>query len=219
MTERAASRAQNAVRLLFLLRYAGEVPQTPPDPAGTARVVRSELRLHALDFWLRNPDYLADELLTEVNAARLDVEYVAVAAHLLEDPEPNLRRYPMHRWLFGAYEPLDDAAALLETVGMLQIKRAGRAGAAPVSRTQFFLTEQGLQAADELLASHDAFSWYPRLIALVVAVARDEPGSRLKQRQYQQAEYADTELGSRIAPIYDRVRRRLAELGASEVRT
>lgn len=136
-----------------------------------------------------------------------------------EDPEPNLRRYPMHRWLFGAYEPLDDAAALLETVGMLQIKRAGRAGAAPVSRTQFFLTEQGLQAADELLASYDAFSWYPRLIALVVAVARDEPGSRLKQRQYQQAEYADTELGSRIAPIYDRVRRRLAELGASEVRT
>lgn len=219
MTQRVASRAQNAVRLLFLLRYAGELPRTPPDPVGTARVVRSEVRLHALDFWLRNPDYLADELLNEVDAGRLDVRYVEVAARLLDDPEPNLRRYPMHRWLFGAYEPLDDAAALLETVGMLQINRTGRGGAAPVSRTQFFLTEHGLQAADQLQASNEAFSWYLRQVALVVAVAHDEPGSRLKQRQYQQAEYANTELGSRITPIYDRVRRRLAELGVSEVQT
>lgn len=217
MTPRAASRAQNAVRLLFLLRYAGELPRTPPDPAGTARVVRSELRLHALDFWLRNPDYLADELLTEVEASRLEDKYVQAAAHLLTDPEPNLRRYPMHRWLFGAYEPLDDAAALLESVGVMQIDRTGRTGAMPVSRTQFFLTERGLQAAGELLASDDVFSWYPRQIALVVAVARDEPGAKLKQRQYRQAEYANTDIGSRIAPIYDRVRRRLAELGISEV--
>jgi hypothetical protein len=217
VTQRAASRAQNAVRLLFLLRHAGELPRTPPDPVGTTRVIRSELRLHALDFWLRNPDYLADELLTEVEASRLDVKYVEVAAHLLTDPEPTLRRYPMHRWLFGAYEPLDDAAALLESVGLMQINRTGRTGAMPVSRTQFFLTERGLQAADELLESDEAFSWYPRQISLVAAVARDDPGSRLKQRQYRQAEYANTELGSRIAPIHDRVRRRLAEFGASEV--
>jgi hypothetical protein len=217
VTPRASSRAQNAVRLLFLLRYAGELTRTPRDPAGTVRVVHSELRLHALDFWLRNPDYLADELLTEVEASRLDVRYVEVAAQLLTDPEPNLRRYPMHRWLFGAYEPLDDAAALLESVGLMQISRTGRTGAMPVSRTQFFLTGRGLQAADELLASDETFSWYPRQIALVVAVARDEPGSKLKRRQYRQAEYANTELGSRIAPIYDRVRRRLAGLGVGEV--
>lgn len=217
VTQRIASRAQNAVRLLFLLRYVGEVPRTPPDPVGTARVVRSEVRLHALDFWLRNPDYLADEILNEVDASRLDVEYAEVAARLLVDPEPNLRHYPMYRWLFGAYEPLDDAAALLEAAGMLQINRTGRAGTGLVSRTQFFLTERGLQAADDLQTSEEAFSWYQRQIALVMAVARDEPGSRLKQRQYQQAEYADTELGSRIAPIHDRVRRRLAERSVSEV--
>ena len=124
----------------------------------------------------------------------------------------------MHRWLFGAYEPLDDAAALLETVGFLRINRTARVGATPVSRTQFFLTELGQQAADDLETLNEAFAWYPHQIALVVAVARDEPGSRLKQRQYQQAEYADTELGSRIAPIHDRVRRRLAERSAAEVR-
>jgi predicted nuclease with RNAse H fold len=56
-------------------------------------------------------------------------------------------------------------------------------------------------------------AWYPRQIELVMAVARDEPGSRLKARQYKQAEYAATELGSRIAPITERVRRRLADRG------
>jgi hypothetical protein len=64
--------------------------------------VRSELRLQALDFWLRNPDYLADELVTEVKAGRLDDSHLAVASALLDDPEPSLRHYPMPRWLFGA---------------------------------------------------------------------------------------------------------------------
>lgn len=211
---RVASRAQNAVRLLFLLRDGGEKPRTPPDPDDIARVVRSEVRLHALDFWLRNPDYLADELLTEIDAGRLDVSYAASAAVLLDDPEPALRHYPMHRWLFGAYEPLDDAAAILETAGLLRIGRTARSGRpGSVGRTQFFLTAKGLKAANDLESREAMFAWYPRQIELVTAVARDEPGSRLKARQYKQAEYAATELGSRIAPITERVRRRLADRG------
>jgi len=217
VTPNIASRAQNAVRILFLLRDAGEQPRTPPDPPGMSSVVHSEVRLHALDFWLRNPDYLADELLNEVDAARLDSHYVDAAEHLLEDSEPNLRYYPMHRWLFGAYEPLDDAGGLLETAGLLQIRRTPRPGSTQTGRTQFYLTQQGLTAADGLEALDTAFTWYPRQIAFVVAVARDDPGSQLKERQYRQAEYADTELGSRIAPIHDRVRRRLAERRPSEV--
>lgn len=192
---------------------------TPPDPDDVARVVRSEVRLHALDFWLRNPDYLADELLNEVDTGNLDVSYAAAAAVLLSDPEPTLRRYPMHRWLFGAYEPLDDAAAILETAGLLRISRTARSGHHPgkVGRTQFFLTAQGLTAATDLESRETVFAWYPRQIELVMAVARDEPGSRLKERQYKQAEYAGTELGSRIAPITERVRRRLADLDLESI--
>ena len=107
----SASRVQHAIRLLALLHQAGEAAGKPGDPSQAVRAVRSELRLQALDFWLRNPDYLADELVTEVEAGRLDDAYLAVAASLLTDPEPSLRHYPMPRWLFGAYEPLDDAFA------------------------------------------------------------------------------------------------------------
>lgn len=212
---RAATRAQHAVRLLFLIRGAGEQTRIPPDLAGTVRVVRSEVRLHALDFWLRNPDYLADELLNEVDAERLDTSYIDVARQMLDDPEPQLRHFPMHRWLFGAFEPLDDALAMLDTPGLVRIARSGRPGR--VARTQTFLTEAGLLAASQLETAAPPLGWYVQQIRLVMAVARDENGSNLKKRQYRQLEYAETQLGSRIASISGRVRERLALLEGEAV--
>jgi hypothetical protein len=45
--------------VLFLLRDAGQAARVPADPPGTVRVICGGVLLHALDFWLRNPDYLA----------------------------------------------------------------------------------------------------------------------------------------------------------------
>jgi hypothetical protein len=195
---------QHAIRLLALLRQAGEPAGAPGDPPEAVLVVRSELRLQALDFWLRNPDYLADELLNEVEAGRLDDSYVEVASSLLSDPEPSMRHYPMPRWLFGAYEPLDDALAHLEAYGLAILRRTPGG-----HRNQFFLLPDGVAAGDDLAASSSALSWYPRQVEIVLRVARDQMGNQLKARQYQQASYAGTELGTTIAPIADRVRERL----------
>jgi hypothetical protein len=62
-----ATRMQHVIRLLVILAECGEDVKAGDSP-GTAKVIRSELRLQALDFWLRNPDYLADELVTKVEA-------------------------------------------------------------------------------------------------------------------------------------------------------
>ena len=62
-----ATRTQHAIRLLVLLRVCGD-EVGGNDPAGMIQVIRSERRLQALDFWLRNPDYLADELVTAVES-------------------------------------------------------------------------------------------------------------------------------------------------------
>lgn len=203
----AASRVQHAIRLLALLRQAGEPAGAPGDPPGAVLAMRSELRLQALDFWLRNPDYLADELLTEVEAGRLDnARYVEVASSLLTDPEPSLRHYPMPRWLFGAYEPLDDAFAHLEAYGLAIMRRTPSG-----HRNQFFLLSDGVAAGDELAAATSALSWYPRQVGLVLLVAGDQTGSQLKARQYQQASYASTELGTTIGPIAAYVRQRLRQ--------
>lgn len=202
-----ASRVQHAIRLLALLHQAGEPARAPGDPPHAVLAVRSERRLQALDFWLRNPDYLADELVTEVEADRLGQEYLDVAESLLDDPEPALRHYPMPRWLFGAYERLDDAFAHLEGYGLAVMRRTPGG-----HRNQFFLLPDGSAAGDELAASTGPLGWYPRQVQLVLLVAGTSNGRQLKDRQYLQAAYADTELGSNIGPIADRVRERLVEL-------
>lgn len=203
----SATRTQHAIRLLVLLSRCGEKP-TDSDPPGMASVVRSELRLQATDFWLRNPDYLADELITLVESGAVDESYLSVAQGLLDDPEPDLRYYPMPKWLHGAYEPLDDAFSLLETYGLATAVRRGTPGQ-NVSQSQFFLTDAGAAAA-ATLAQDPVLGWYLTQVELVALVAGDDVGKRLKDRQYLQATYANTELGLNIASIADRVRERLA---------
>lgn len=207
----SATRTQHAIRLLALLDRCGETV-TDLDPPDTIKVVRSELRLQAMDFWMRNPDYLADELITQVDGG-LDPSYLQRARGLLDDPEPDLRWYPMPRWLFGAYEPLDDAFSLLEVYGLATVRRAGEPGKKR-QRSQFYLTPPGVDAVAEI-TTDPVLSWYTEQAVLVHLVACNDRGGELKKRQYEQATYAETELGSRIGPITEHVRTRLAALAAS----
>lgn len=68
---RSTSVMQDSVRLLMLIGAASE-PLADPAPAdapeGAVAVLRGQMLLQALDFWLRNPDYLADELLNRYEA-------------------------------------------------------------------------------------------------------------------------------------------------------
>lgn len=87
---------QHAIRVLVILDACCE-PVKAGDPSGCAGVIRAEVRLQALDFWLRNPDYLAGELLGMVEAGALPESHLADVVHLLDDPEPDLHWYPMPR--------------------------------------------------------------------------------------------------------------------------
>jgi hypothetical protein len=203
---------QHAIRLLVLLDGCGE-PVVQGDPEGCVAVLRAELRLQALDFWLRNPDYLAGELLAMAEAGDLSAdEYLPVIEDLLESPEPDLHWYPMPRWHHGAYEAIDDAFSVLSAYGLAQVRRKG--GIKKTARSQFFLTDAGRAAVDEL-RTEKVLSWYTTQVKLVALVAGSDVGSMLKQRQYKQAEYARTKLGTKIAPIHAGVRERLDAVKAS----
>ncbi|MFB2573550.1 hypothetical protein [Micrococcus sp. IITD107] len=202
-----ASKNQHAVRVLVLLDTCGD-PVTDADPDEFVKVIRSELRLQALDFWLRNPDYLADQVISKVEAGELDAaRYLPLAQHLLDGPEPNLHWYPMPKWLRGAYEALDDAFSMLQSYGLAEVRRKGNPPRR--YRNEFYLKPAGVAAAVEL-AADPVLSWYGRQAELVHLVAGSDKGGRLKERQYEQAEYAQTQLGLRIASIAPVVRERLA---------
>jgi hypothetical protein len=209
---RHTSLMQDAVRLLLVLNTASEPLPAPAPldaPANTVAVLHTQVLLQKLDFWVRNPDYLADELLTRYendgNTADL-----ALAKQILESDEPEVRSYPMLRYLFGAYEPLDEALAVLATPGLVFARRRG--SHTRVTHWDYYVTKAGRDTAERSISAVPELKYYVDRTRLVVDLAAGHRGTALKDIQYLQAEYADATLGRYIASIASRARQRLQEI-------
>jgi hypothetical protein len=204
-----ATREQHLARILFLLDRAGEDPGEHA-PEGAYSLMHGQTRLQALDFWVRNPDYLADELLNEYEAGRMGDEAIETAKRIFATREPQIRRLPMTKWRFGAYERLDNTLSLLACSGLL-VHRP-HAGPESVREHLYWLMDEGHEFADALLAADPVFCWYADRAELVAALAASAGGAALKGRQYKQVEYATTASNTLISSIEPRVRSRLDEI-------
>ncbi len=65
---------------------------------------------------------------------------------------------------------------------------------------------------NDLASLAEEIAWYKHRAEVVARLAGGAGGKALKDRQYLQAEYADTALKHIIAPITDRVRLRMEAL-------
>lgn len=206
MTVRSPHR--DALRILFILRAGGTPVESPA--ADQALIFKGEARLQAFDFWMRNPDYLAAELL-DLFAETKNKGYYKAALAILDDEEPDLRRVPMIRYFFGAYERLDDALSLLRSRDLVRI--TGIKGANnKVLETDFVLTKTGYDTCLIAASQEPILQWYADRADLVAKVAGTMGGTALKQKQYQRASYAETKLGGVIPAITEDVRLRLTQL-------
>lgn len=206
---RTTSVYQDAVRLLLLIDAAAE-PLTDARPAGApsdaVAVLHSQVLLQKLDFWLRNPDYLADELISRFERDG-NAEDLGLARKILESDEPEVRSYQMLRYLFGAYEPLDEALAVLRTPGLVIRRKQGSVG--HIKQHDYYLTAAGRTAAQAIVDKAPDLTYYVERSALVADLAAGRQGSALRDIQYLHPEYADAALGTYIAGIADRARHRL----------
>lgn len=208
-TGAVSSLEQDAVRLLILLHMAADPSMAEPSPEGAEACIAGEMRLQAMDFWLRNPDYLAWALLDAVEQGG-DAALRAEAARIMSaEEEPDLRTVPMLRWRHGAWEPLDDRLSLLAAYGLVS---AVRRGVNMGGRRDFYLLAAGRRAAAELLARVPELAWYEDRARLVGIVAGDAGGDELKARQKAVWEYRDTRWLDSIAGIRPKVLERLAAL-------
>ena len=206
---RVTSRGQDAVRILLIIS-ASATPIPPPagEPAlaDVVAVLESQVLLQKLDFWVRNPDFLADELLNEYERGG-GAEFLDLAGDILASDEPEVRRYPMLRYLFGAFEPLDDALAVLRSAHLVVPRKRASAGGR-IQRHDYYLTRAGRSAAERIVHDVPEFTYFVDRTRLVARLADGHRGSRLKARQYQQDEYRDAVIGDRIASIAPRVQER-----------
>ena len=208
------SRMQDAVRLLLLITNAAEdLPSGHDAPAGSVAIFRTQVALQKMDFWLRNPDYLAELLLDRFEEAG-DPTFREQARAILNSEEPEIRRYPMLRYRFGAYEPLDEALSVLASAGLVFRRREGTPG--HTRQHNYYLTATGRSVARDMIAEVPELTYYVDRVKLLVELTGGIGPSALKDMQYAQPEYAGAEWHSRIQTIAPRVRERLAGLDAQE---
>lgn len=179
--DEVTSRMQDAVRLLLLIDGAAKPVSDPPPPkapAGAVAVFETQVALQKLDFWLRNPDYLANALLDRYEETG-DEEMLREAERILDSEEPEVRRYPMLRHFFGAYERLDEALAVLAGPGLVFRRREGT-----IDRTRrhnYYLTARGRTVAREMVAAAPVLSYYVDRVALLIRLAAGMGGTELKE--------------------------------------
>lgn len=200
-------------RVVFLLRYCGTKP-TGSAPADAVTEMRSGQRLQAVDFWMRNPDYLADTLIDDEEAG-VRADGVALAKQILADREPQLRRLPMTKWRFGAWEELSDVLAPL-LLGRLVVHQPIVRADRTVAEHDYWLMPEGRDFTETLLtAEPETFGWYRDRAELIASVAKTTGGSALKARQYKRIEYASTAGMALIPPITEAVQARLDSIEAT----
>ncbi|MFC7246932.1 hypothetical protein ACFQO7_31020 [Catellatospora aurea] len=207
------SREQDAVRILLIISAAATPLPGPvsedPALADAIAVVETQVKLQKLDFWVRNPDYLAATLLDDFEVSG-EPYLLELAQEILESEEPEVRRYPMMRFLFGAWEPLDEALSVLRSAGLVVRRKQGTTSR--VTQHNFYLTQKGKDVAERVVAAEPVFAYYADRVKLVAALTEGHGGTQLKQRQYLNDEYRNTPIGEQIGSVAGQTRSRLRSL-------
>lgn len=204
----ANSEYRDAIRILFLLVEGSVTNLEATTVREYPRRFEGETRLQALDFWVRYPDYLADELLTQFEETGAPSLHAAARA-IFDNDEPSEKAIPMLRRYFGAYEPLDTVLAILVVAGLVRPVTIHHPTAHP---RHFLLTHASLDICTKIVQEHPIFGWYAERAKLVLQIANGRGGSALKQRQHEQKEYHEAQLYDLIPTIADRVRDKLEKI-------
>jgi hypothetical protein len=204
-------RYRDALRLLFIL-HAGARLTDPIDPqTGVIGVFEGEKRLMAIDFWIRYPDYLADQLLNLYEATK-DPALLSEIQSIFDREEPDLRLIKVLRWRYGAFDRIEDALAILSARNLVKpMKKTIPTG----SQHDFLIYPAASTFLTAAVQDQPALKWYEDRTRLALVIAGDKSGSALKEMQYEAPEYESTLLSAVIPSIKSRVQKRLAAVKAA----
>lgn len=198
---------RDALRLLCILVQGSESIDKPFE--GWDCVFLGEKRALAIDFWLRYPDYLADQLLN-LYVQTGDVSTLEAAEQIFDNNEPDIRIVKMIRWRRGAYDDLQTSLSVLSYRGLVRTMKRKL----PTGGYQFeYLT--GPKAREFLknaVVEQPSLRWNETQAQLALLVAQGKSGSALKDIHYAEEEYATTPFGAMIPSIKNRVLARIAEI-------
>lgn len=204
------STAQDAVRLLYIFVHGCD--PLDENSKGFTGCFEGKTKLHALDFWVRYPDYLAYQLLNKYEET-FEESYLETAKEILRTEEPDLRSIPMIRYRFGAYDDINEALSILLSKGL--VVTDGEKTNGKITSYEFYVTERAKKLVESIASDFPVMKWYDDRTKLVKKISGNLGGNALKAIQYQHMTYAKTSLGTLIPSIKDEVRSRLIQIVAN----
>lgn len=198
---------QDAIRLLFLLVNGAE-DYIDDSNAKIKGIFRGKARLYAMDFWVRYPDYFAFELIKKYEETNND-RFLQLAKSIFDNNEPDLRRIPMIRFLFGAYEKLDNTLSILISKGLISQDGLKKES---IHHYDFLIYDSAFDLIKKATNEFDILKWYDDRTKVVNEISGQRGGRALKKTQYEQLVYAQTKLGGVIPSIKDEVQNKLNQI-------
>ncbi|MNW54763.1 hypothetical protein D3C74_323800 [compost metagenome] len=201
---------KDRIRIFFIIYFFGEDYQESSRP-NCCKVLHSEVRIQKIDFLLRNPDYLAYELLELIRTGRVNkTEIRDVIKKIFVDNEPEVRRLEMEKFFFGAYEDIDQVIAFLMSCGFIEYS-SERDKSLRVIKKSYYVTNEAHEKMIENLKSLEMLNWYVNRCGVIKKYFGDYSGSNLKALQYQIDEYRNTSYKEYISDIQELVKSQFFE--------
>jgi DNA-binding PadR family transcriptional regulator len=190
---------------IFLIIYLFAEDFSDNEHPSRKKLFRSEVRIQKIDFLIRNPDYLAFELLILAKQqSSLKTEIKKIVKSILEEKEPLIRRLEMERFFYGAYEDIDDVIAFLKSIGFIEFSSKKSRDLRTIEK-HYYITDLAIENFENKKDKMDALKWYINRCDIIRKYFGDLKGTDLKVSQYKIDEYRNTSYNDYISSIYSLV--------------
>lgn len=197
---------------IFLILYFFSEDYFDEDNPQLKKVFYTETKIQKIDFLLRNPDYLALELLNLAEKGLRDKnEIKTIVEKIFQDEEPVLKRLDMEKFFFGAYEDIDDVISFLKAYGFIEFSSAKSTDLKTVDK-KYFVTEYAINKVENILPELPSLQWYVDRCKLIKEFFGDKTGTALRKMQYEIEQYKETSWRDYIKNIQDEVKSKYFDL-------
>lgn len=202
---------KDRIRIFLILYFCSEEHSDSSTP-DFKRLFESEVKLQKLDFWVRNPDYLSYALLDIAEQESLRSQEIKdIVLKVFENREPEIRKDEMEKFLYGAYEDIDNAIAFLDAVGLIKFYSKKAADLRTIEK-KYYITDLGVNKIINNLPNLPFLKWYEERCLLIKKYFGDKNGTQLKDIQYQVEAYTKTSYGQLIPNISHLVKEKFKDL-------
>ena len=170
-------------------------------------VFRTEIKIQALDFLLRYPDFLSIELMdlmeSDVLINRDDIKQII--KDIYENKEPDIRVEEMEKFFHGAYESIDDVIAYLVSIDFIKHDSKKRSDGKTYDK-HYYITHECANKIVNNLKEIPSVKWYFDRCDLIKRFFNHFSGTDLKTRQYRYTEYSTISYKGLIQNINEKVK-------------